>query len=212
MIDISLEKLDMIKERTGVSYGEAREALEQCDGDVVEAIIYLEEKKNNEPSPVDTSLEQFKEWLKTTIEKGNVSRIKVRKDDKVIVDVPVNAGVTAGVIAIIWWPIAAILTATAVVSKVTIEITKDDGSVEVVNKLIKTTTDDVKDKASIVAEEVKDKASVVAEGMKSKFKNFATNLKNKSVQNDDIISNDEPIYQYTVKFDESDEDEKNKNE
>ena len=75
MIDISLEKLDMIKERTGVSYGEAREALETCDGDVVDAIIYIEEKKNNEPSPVDTSLEQFKEWLKNTIEKGNISRI-----------------------------------------------------------------------------------------------------------------------------------------
>lgn len=211
MIDISLEKLDMIKERTGVSYGEAREALEICEGDVVDAIIYLEEKKNNEPSPVDTSLEQFKEWLKSTVEKGNISRIKVKKDDKVIVDVPVNAGVAAGVIAVIWWPIAAILTATAVVSKVTIEITKDDGSVEVVNKLVKTTANDVKDKASVVAEEVKDKASVVASDVKNRFKNFATNLKNKGVQSENIISNDEPVYQYTVKFDETDKDEKSKN-
>lgn len=200
MIDISLEKLDMIKERTGVSYGEAREALETCDGDVVDAIIYLEEKKNNEPSPVDTSLEQFKEWLKNTIEKGNISRIKVKKDDKVIVDVPVNAGVAAGVIAVIWWPIAAILTATAVVSKVTIEITKDDGSVEVVNKLVKTTANDVKDKASVVAED-----------MKNRFKNFTTNLKNKSEQNGNIISNDEPVYQYTVKFDEANKEENNEN-
>ncbi|GAA0685838.1 DUF4342 domain-containing protein [Clostridium cadaveris] len=191
MIDISLEKLDMIKERTGVSYGEAREALETCDGDVVDAIIYIEEKKNNEPSPVDTSLEQFKEWLKNTIEKGNISRIKVKKDDKVIVDVPVNAGVAAGVIAVIWWPIAAILTATAVVSKVTIEITKDDGSIEMVNKLVKTTANDVKDKASAVAED-----------MKNRFKNFTTNLKNKSTEDGNIISNDEPVYQYTVKFDE----------
>lgn len=191
MIDISLEKLDMIKERTGVSYGEAREALETCDGDVVDAIIYIEEKKNNEPSPVDTSLEQFKEWLKNTIEKGNISRIKVKKDDKVIVDVPVNAGVAAGVIAVIWWPIAAILTATAVVSKVTIEITKDDGSIEVVNKLVKTTANDVKDKASAVAED-----------MKNRFKNFTTNLKNKSTEDGNIISNDEPVYQYTVKFHE----------
>lgn len=181
----------MIKERTGVSYGEAREALETCDGDVVDAIIYIEEKKNNEPSPVDTSLEQFKEWLKNTIEKGNISRIKVKKDDKVIVDVPVNAGVAAGVIAVIWWPIAAILTATAVVSKVTIEITKDDGSIEVVNKLVKTTANDVKDKASAVAED-----------MKNRFKNFTTNLKNKSTEDGNIISNDEPVYQYTVKFDE----------
>ena len=211
MIDISLEKLDMIKERTGVSYGEAREALEICEGDVVDAIIYLEEKKNNEPSPVDTSLEQFKEWLKSTVEKGNISRIKVKKDDKVIVDVPVNAGVAAGVIAVIWWPIAAILTATAVVSKVTIEITKDDGSVEVVNKLVKTTANDVKDKAPVVAEEVKDKASVVASDVKNRFKNFATNLKNKGVQSENIISNDEPVYQYTVKFDETDKDEKSEN-
>ena len=115
----------------------------------------------------------------------------MKKDDKVIVDVPVNAGVAAGVIAVIWWPIAAILTATAVVSKVTIEITKDDGSIEVVNKLVKTTANDVKDKASAVAED-----------MKNRLKNFTTNLKNKSTEDGNIISNDEPVYQYTVKFDE----------
>lgn len=193
MSEVTLEKLDLIKERIGVSYGEAKEALQICDGDVVEAIIYLEEKKNSEPSPVDTTVEQFKDWLKETVEKGNVTRIRVKKDDKVLVDVPVNAGVAAGIIAVIWWPIAVVFTATALVAKITIEITKDDGSVEVVNKVVKATMKDVKGKVVVATED-----------MKEKIKNMASNIKD-SKKNDDIICGEEPIYQYTVNFEEDNE-------
>ena len=42
---ITLEKIDQIVERTGVTYEEAKEALQAVDGDVVEAIIYLEKNK-----------------------------------------------------------------------------------------------------------------------------------------------------------------------
>jgi len=45
MAEITLEKIDIIKERTGVSYTEAKEALEECDSDVVNALIYIEAKQ-----------------------------------------------------------------------------------------------------------------------------------------------------------------------
>lgn len=45
--------------------------------------------------------------LKDLINKGNVTRIKVSKDGKKLVDVPVNAGIAAGVIAIVIPPILA---------------------------------------------------------------------------------------------------------
>ncbi len=36
---VTLEKIDQVVERTGVTYEEARAALEEVEGDVLEAII-----------------------------------------------------------------------------------------------------------------------------------------------------------------------------
>ena len=44
MENITLDKVDAVIERTYVTYAEAKEALETCNGDVLEAIIYLEDK------------------------------------------------------------------------------------------------------------------------------------------------------------------------
>ena len=42
-MEVTLEKIELVKDRTGVSYKEAKEALEACDGSVVDAIINIEE-------------------------------------------------------------------------------------------------------------------------------------------------------------------------
>ena len=42
-MEITLEKIELVKDRTGVSYAEAKEALEDADGSVVDAIISIEE-------------------------------------------------------------------------------------------------------------------------------------------------------------------------
>ena len=42
-MEITLEKIERVKDRTGVSYKEAKEALEAADGSVVDAIIAIEE-------------------------------------------------------------------------------------------------------------------------------------------------------------------------
>ena len=131
-MDITLEKVDKVKERTGVSYSEAKEALEISNGSVLDAIIFLEEKsKNNannnenmEYNKKTETIDELKVWLKDLINKGNVTRIKVSKDGKKLVDVPVNAGIAAGVIAIVIPPILAFVVVAAVVTQVTIEITK----------------------------------------------------------------------------------------
>ncbi|MCT4595196.1 MAG: hypothetical protein N4A57_13140 [Anaeromicrobium sp.] len=41
---ITLEKVDMVRERTGCTYKDIKEALEINNGDVLDSIIYLEEK------------------------------------------------------------------------------------------------------------------------------------------------------------------------
>ncbi|WP_373898894.1 DUF4342 domain-containing protein [Haloimpatiens sp. FM7315] len=188
MSEITLEKIDILKERTGVSYKEAKEALEYCNGDVVEALIYLESSEDNKD--IYTTKEEFINWIKDLVKKGQATRIRIKKEEKTIVDIPLNAGVAVGVMSLVWLPIAATLLVTAMVTKVTIEITKTDGTVEVVNKIIKTKTDEVKD---IIKE--------AGNGFKDKF--------NCKMKKDSDFQNEDNIYQYTVNFHEDDEKDKN---
>ena len=204
---ITLEKVDQVKDRTGVTYAEAKHALEVNGGNVLDAIIYVEEIKGiNGVSPSDNkesndeeekkgeTIEDFKVWLKDLINKGNVSRIRISKDEKEIIDVPVNAGIAAGVIAIILPPVLAFGIIAAVVTKITIEITMVDGSVEVVNKYI-----------SKAATEVKEKASDIAGKVKNKFNEVSYDVSNRHGSSSKADSEEETVYSYTVDFDEVDE-------
>lgn len=200
MNEITLEKIDIIRERTGVTYQEAKEALEKCDCNVVDALIYIESNKRNIKDDLYTTKEEFVTWLKDLIQKGNITRIKIRKDDKIIVDVPVNAGIAASVvIGIVWAPLLAIGILTAVITKVTVEVTKEDGSVEVINKIIKTSVDDVKDKVDNIKDDLKDKVKDIKTDIKDKFqKKDGTKAEDETTEN---------VYQYTVKFEDADEDD-----
>lgn len=195
-MNITLEKVDQVIERTGVSYAEAKNALEISNGDVLNAIILLEEKSkyNNEnESNKSETIEEFKVWLKDLINKGNVTRIRISKDGKNLVDVPVNAGIAAGVIAIVIPPILAFAVVAAVVTKVTIEITKVDGTVEVVNKYISTAVTEAKDKANNFADKVKEKVQDInLDGMK---------MPNKFKEKEESENN---TFTYTVNFDDED--------
>lgn len=199
MSEITLEKVDMVKDRMYVTYAEAKEALEKNDGDVLDAIVYLEQKikaesvDNNESAEevreTCETVDDFKAWIKDLINKGNVNRIKIKKDDKVLIDIPVNAGIAAGVIAAVIPQLLVIGVITAVATKLTIEITKDDGTVEVVNKVVKDVAEDVSKKTKDIVNSVKKKAGIVKSTMEN----------GKSAHREE---NSDHIYSYTVKFDE----------
>lgn len=210
-MEITLEKVDKVIERTGVSYKEAKEALEMTDGNVLDAIIYLEENLQNSESEYENekaekgqTIEEFKNWLKELINKGNVSRIKIKKDDEVLVDIPVNAGIAAAVIGLVVPPLLAFGVIAAVATKVTIEITRTDGSVEVVNQYISKATEDI----SKAASGVKDKASDMAEEIKNKFSGVDLNKKDKK---DKVEFDNSAVFTYRVDFDNEDDNE-DKNE
>lgn len=200
-MEITLEKVDAVRDRTGSSYAEAKYALEINDGDILDAIIYIEEIRGiNGVSPVSDekcksgeTIEEFKVWLKDLINKGNISRIRISKDEKELIDVPVNAGIAAGVIAIILPQVLAFGVIAAVVTKITIELTMADGSVEVVNKYISKATSEAKEKASDIATKVKNKFNEV---------NF--DGPKRGGTSDKANSNEETVYSYTVNFEEND--------
>lgn len=195
---ITLEKVDQVIERTGVSYAEAKSALEACNEDVLESIIYIEkqreDKKENKYN--QETIQDFKKWLKDLVNKGNITRIRIRKDEKEIVDIPVNAGIAAGVIAIIIPQVLAFLVIAAVVTKITIEITKADGSVEIVNKYITKTVEDIKDVATDAVDKVKDKVYEV-----KKDRDLGTIIK-EDIFKKEKENEDERMYSYTVNFEE----------
>lgn len=199
---ITLEKVDQVIERTGVSYAEAKAALETCNEDVLEAIIHIEKQKQDKKDNKynQETIQDFKKWLKDLINKGNVTRIRISKDEKEIVDIPVNAGIAAGVIAIIIPQVLAFLVIAAVVTKITIEITKADGSVEVVNKYITKTVEDIKDAATDVVDKVKDKVSEV-----KKDRDLGTIIK-EDIFKKEKEDEEENMYSYTVNFEEDKKD------
>ena len=217
MQKVTLEKVDQIIERTCVTYKEAKEALEFSDGDVLNAIISIEEKQQNEylknceaekenECRKEETVEDFKNFIKNLIDKGTVSRIKIKKDDNVLADVPVNTGIAAGVIAMLLPPVLLVGAVAVVGAKLTIEITKTDGSVEVVNKIIKSTAEDLKYKS-------KDFAGMATTFMKSKTKDLKSkyNSEEKNSVMDTIKSmkntktkdlDDNSNFSYTVKFED----------
>jgi len=93
---VTLEKIDQVVERTGVTYEEARAALEEVGGDVLEAIIYLETTKkgfaDNMSSNINDKKETIMGVLKDLIKKGNITRVIIRSEEKVILDLPIYIG------------------------------------------------------------------------------------------------------------------------
>lgn len=204
MSEITLEKIDIIRERANLSYSDAKELLEKCNGDVVDALIYHEKMKETNKdeksfmNDVSMTVDEFIAWLKDVVKKGNVTRIKVKKDDKTLVDIPVNAGLAIGLVALLQPILLMVGAAAAIITKLQIEITKEDGSVEVVNKIIKSVFTETKEKANDMAQDIKDK--------------FNNKTDNHSNCNTDSKENEVNTFTYTVKFEEEEKKEEPKEE
>ena len=83
MMEISLEKIELVKDRTGVGYKEAKEALEKTEGNVVDAIILIEENIDEAgKSKMGAQGADMIEAIKEAIRKGNVSKITIRSEER----------------------------------------------------------------------------------------------------------------------------------
>ncbi len=130
-MDISIEKIDIVVSRTNASYKLAKEALEKTNGDVVEAIVLLEEEENSED--LSKKGEDLVDKIKEMIKEGNVTKIIVKKDDKIILNIPVTLAAAGAIIAV---QAALLGLGLALLTKCTIEIVKEDGEVVSINDSI----------------------------------------------------------------------------
>ena len=181
-MEITLEKIELVRDRTGVTYKEAKEALEAANGNVVDAIIAIEEtidcsEKNSTKAKKDALIGRMKEMF----DKGNVSRIVVSRDDNTFLNIPLNVGIVGTVIAP-WGMIAGVVAALGFRCK--IEFVKDDGSVIDLSEKANDFYADMKEKAPEVYSDLVNKGGEAFNKAKDVAADVAAKAKSKVVKND----------------------------
>lgn len=186
-MEITLEKIELVKDRTGVSYKEAKDALTQTDGNVVDAIILIEEQIDVAPrNSAETTASKIVEDLKELVSKGNVTKILVKRDDQIVLNIPVNVGILGAVLV----PWAVVLSAVAALGlRCNISIVKSDGEVVDVVEKAASKFSSVKENYSSVADDLREKGSEAV----SKVKEKADSVKSK-VGSMDLFEEDDDLF------------------
>jgi len=173
-MEITLEKIELVKDRTGVSYREAKEALEATEGNVVDAIIKIEDEINAKVgAKLSDNGAKIIEKIKEYIRKGNVARITIKRDGEIMLNIPVTVGVVGTVLAP-WLTVIGSIVALGM--KCEILLVKDDGTVIDLSSKVSETFDDVKEKGGEAVDNVKTKVSGAASAAKSKKEKVASDV------------------------------------
>ena len=198
-MEITLEKIELVKDRTGVSYREAKEALEATEGNVVDAIIKIEDEINIKVGAKITDngakiIEKIKEYIK----KGNVSRITVKRDDEVIINVPVTVGVVGTALAP-WLTVIGSIVALGM--KCDILLVKEDGTIIDLSAKVNETFDDIREKGSETAETVRSKVADAASAVQEKKDKAMSDID----EIKDIVTNAAQDIKETIKGEDGDD-------
>ncbi len=194
-MEITLEKIELVKDRTGVTYKEAKEALEGADGNVVDAIIAIEETIDQKSSKkIGAQGEALIAKMKEVVKKGNISKILVTRDGDTIINIPLTVGVLGTVVAP-WGMIAGVVAAFGFKCK--IEFVKDDGSVIDITEKAGDIYEEAKEKGTDIYEDIREKAPGVYEDLKemsgeafAKAKDAAKDAKEKIMKDRDEDDDD----------------------
>ena len=89
---VELEKIDVLRERMGVGYEEARHALNAADGDVIKALAHLEKEQNRTTEEWRNRGREMWGGLKEKMEDLNQTRISLKRQDKTLFTVSAPLG------------------------------------------------------------------------------------------------------------------------
>ncbi len=98
-MEIELDKVDILRERAGLSYRDAVEYLERAKGDVVKALVFVEEDKHTEKEAMAEKSQEVLDKVKEVVRKGNETKIKIDRHGEPLIEVPVTIGVVGTAIA-----------------------------------------------------------------------------------------------------------------
>ncbi len=167
----TLQKIDDILKRTNADFSTAKKALEDADGDVIEAIILIESQNKNQSNSQSGSSgpnkgEQILNQLKEILAKGNATKLTIKKNNETIINIPVTAGLIGTLIAPF---LSAAGVTAALLTQCSVEITQSDGKVVDLGQKVDQGIDAVKDAMHDVkkgAENFKDDVVRGAEDLK----------------------------------------------
>ncbi len=152
-MSVTLEKVDEVRNRTGASYADAKEALEFTGGDVLEAIVYIEQTRQDAPKK-DTFTDDLSdrgseviEKLKELVKKGQVTRVLLQKDDKTVLDIPIVAGAVG---ALIFTGATAVGILAALATGCELLIVKENDDIIDIREILEDTAESVKGRAEDV--------------------------------------------------------------
>lgn len=146
-MSVTLEKIDMLMERANISYKEAKEALESSNGDMVEALIYLEgnekitnnkEKKYKREERQKTAKEDFKKAAK----KFHRTKLNISKKGETVVNLPITLVILLFLVTL---PVSLLLVFIPFVAGYKVKIVKSDNSELYVKDVIKNCESKVKE-------------------------------------------------------------------
>ena len=91
----NLNQIDELRKRAKVSYSDAKEALEACNDDILEAIVYLEKRNKTEHTKTG-----FFDRLSALLKKGSNTRLIMYKQDKIIFNLSMNIAILITIITL----------------------------------------------------------------------------------------------------------------
>lgn len=96
-MNINLQQIDELRNRANVGYAEAKDALERYNGDIVEALAYLEQNKRIKQGFKETSNDVVA-TANSLLDKGFKTRVLVKKDGIVKINISANTAIFFGII------------------------------------------------------------------------------------------------------------------
>lgn len=194
MSQVTIEAIDKVLARLPkATYKQAKEALQKTDGNVVEAIIYLEsnysdlkgsQKKTTEIFGKNT--DELKEQVLDLIKKSNVVRLIIERKGETMLNIPL----TVGVVGVIIGPMLTLVgLSAAVLSKCKIKIANEEGDTVIdLGEFSEEKFNTIKDMVSTKAKDVKIALD------KNKESNTYPNNESKKEDDEIVISLDKKSY------------------
>lgn len=121
---ITIEQIDLLRKRADVGYKEAKEALEKCNGDIVEALSYLESQNKIKPEEEFLKGSSLIKKIKKVISKGNKMSVVISKSEKTILNLPLTLAVVFTVFAM---PVVIISLVIALITSCKIRFNRESG-------------------------------------------------------------------------------------
>lgn len=173
------QNMEILKEKFKISYKEARDVLEMNDNDLIDSLIYLEENYPESGCPIKSYLNILKNKLTYLYEEGSNQRIVISRKGELLADIPLTAVVLSSFVFVLYPILIPVKLGGVLLFDLDFEIVDKCGKVYNVNSDIKSKITNMIANTDIksTADDLKNKA--VSFGKKA-VKNFNEIIENKT--------------------------------